>query len=204
MDIQAVKHSYARWSHFYDQTFGAVTNVGRRATVAHINKTPGRVLEVGVGTGLSLASYTPENRVTGIDASPEMLEKAKRRVQEKNLQPVQDLVLMDAREMEFPDDHFDVVTAMHILSVVPEPERVMSEICRVCRPGGQVVITNHFARQTGVLSIIERLSAPFSNLLGWHSDFKIDHVMGQERLALKEQKSLPPAGMMTFLVFEKT
>jgi phosphatidylethanolamine/phosphatidyl-N-methylethanolamine N-methyltransferase len=93
---------------------------------------------------------------------------------------------------------------MHIVSVVPEPERVVAEMARVCKPGGRVVITNHFARQQGVLSIIERLTAPFADLLGWHSDFKIERVLNEKTLTVLEKKELPPIGMMTFLLLEKS
>ena len=93
---------------------------------------------------------------------------------------------------------------MHVISVVPEPERVMAEMARVCRPGGLIVITNHFARETGMLAQIERLSAPFANLLGWHSDFEIATVLKEPDLTVIEQRSLPPMGMMTFLALRKT
>lgn len=110
---------------------------------------------------------------------------------------------MDARSLDFPDNHFDTVAAMHIISVVPEPERVMAEIARVCKPGGKIVITNHFAQETGIMARIERFFAPFANLLGWHSDFDIGTVLKQPELTVREKKPLPPFGMMTFLVLEK-
>ena len=119
------------------------------------------------------------------------------------LKNVENLRQMDARYLDFPDASFDIVAAMHIISVVPEPERVMAEMARVCKPGGQIVITNHFARETGFLAKLERLSAPFANLLGWHSDFEIGTVLKQPELMVVEQSSLPPMGMMTFLVMEK-
>ncbi len=204
MEIEAVKVSYARWALIYDQTFGAVTNVGRRRAVQHINRSgAGRVLEVGVGTGLALPHYAPGVRVTGIDYSKEMLEKARSKVRERDLDHVEDLYQMDARELGFPDDHFDMVVAMHLVSVVPEPERVVAEMARVCKPGGHVLITNHFARDKGPLSVVEKLSAPFANILGWHSDFEIDRVLGEKRLSVKGQHPWPPFGMMTFLLLEK-
>jgi phosphatidylethanolamine/phosphatidyl-N-methylethanolamine N-methyltransferase len=203
VDIKAVKTSYARWAPVYDRTFGAVTNVGRRRAVEYINNGAGSVLEVGVGTGLALRHYNPDLQVTGIDFSEDMLEKAKAKVRDLNLSQVSELRQMDARELDFPDNSFDTVAAMHVLSVVPEPEKVMAEIARVCKPGGHVVITNHFVRKHGFLALIERLSAPFANILGWHSDFEIETVLQEETLSVKEQKSLPPMGMMTFLVLQK-
>jgi len=203
MEIDAVKLSYARWAPVYDKTFGAVTNVGRRRAVEHVNSRRGQVLEVGVGTGLSLEHYKPHLEVTGIDYSTEMLEKSRSKKRARKLENITALRQMDARDMDFADDHFDTVVAMHIMSVVPEPERVLSEMARVCKPGGQVLITNHFARDKGPLSVVEKLSAPFANILGWHSDFEIDRVLGEKRLSVKGQSRWPPFGMMTFLLLEK-
>ncbi len=203
MDIEAVKTSYARWAPVYDKTFGHATKAGRKHAVEYINKRSGKVLEVGVGTGLSLPHYNPALRVTGIDFSDEMLGKARRRVSEHKLHHVEELRQMDARALDFPDDHFDIVTAMHIVSVVPEPDKVMSEIARVCKPGGKVVITNHFARETGVLSVIEKIISPFANSIGWHADFRIEQILNEDCLSVIVQKRLPPLGMMTFLAFEK-
>jgi len=156
-----------------------------------------------VGTGLSLGHYRPDMKVTGIDFSEEMLEKARTKVQEMGLRQVVELRQMDARALDFPDNSFDTVTAMHVLSVVPEPEKVMAEIARVCKPGGRVVITNHFKSTSGPLAVLERVSAPFSNVLGWHSDFAIETVLGEPSLKVEERTSLPPLGMMTFLVLRK-
>ncbi|MDF1716647.1 MAG: class I SAM-dependent methyltransferase [Antarcticimicrobium sp.] len=204
MDIKTVQTSYARWAPIYDKTFGAITNDGRRRAVGYINSCAGHVLEVGVGTGLSLGHYRPDMKVTGIDFSEEMLEKARAKAQEMGLRQVVELRRMDARALDFPDESFDTVTAMHVLSVVPEPERVMSEIARVCKPGGRVVITNHFKRTRGPLAALERVSAPFANVLGWHSDFAIERVLGEPGLVEEERTQLPPLGMMTFLVLRKT
>ncbi len=204
MEIEAVRTSYARWALFYDQTFGAVTNYGRRRAVRFVNESGARnVLEVGVGTGLALPHYAPHLQVTGIDFSEEMLEKARAKVREKGLGQVKELRQMDARTLDYPDGHFDMVVAMHLVSVVPEPERVVAEMARVCKPGGKVLITNHFAREKGLLAAIERLAAPLENILGWHSDFEIERVLGEESLQVVERRPWPPLGLMTFLLMEK-
>jgi phosphatidylethanolamine/phosphatidyl-N-methylethanolamine N-methyltransferase len=203
MEISAVKSSYARWAPIYDKTFGVITNRGRKQAAKYINARGGTVLEVGVGTGLSLLDYADSVEVTGIDYSVEMLEKARQKQREMALYPVKELLEMDARSLEFPDNSFDTVAAMHILSVVPEPERVMAEIARVLKPGGEVVITNHFAKEKGFMSFISKLTAPLDNLLGWHSDFEIGRVLGQECLNEQTRKPIPPMGMMTFLVLRK-
>ena len=203
MEIEAVQSSYSRWAPVYDLTFGAVTGFGRRRAVDYINTRPGSVLEVGVGTGLSLHRYDAGMQVTGIDFSREMLDKAVAKVERLKLVQVRALRQMDARSLDFPDNHFDTVTAMHVLSVVPEPERVMAEIARVCKPGGKVVITNHFARERGGLATLEKVLAPLANTIGWHSDFRIETVLQEDALVLEQRRSLPPLGMMTFLVLGK-
>jgi phosphatidylethanolamine/phosphatidyl-N-methylethanolamine N-methyltransferase len=203
MDLDAVKNSYARWAPVYDVTFGKITHAGRRAAVAHINARGGDVLEVGVGTGLSLETYDRALRVTGMDYSEDMLRKARDRVARLGLRHVAGLRQMDARSLDFPDASFDTVAAMHVLSVVPEPGRVMAEIARVLRPGGQVVITNHFRHERGVWAGLARAAAPLERVLGWHSDFEIDTVLQDPRLHVVTRRDLPPMGMMTFLVLEK-
>ena len=204
MELNAVKTSYARWAPVYDKTFGAITNVGRRKAVGYINDQDAEtVLEVGVGTGLALPHYRSDLNVTGIDFSEDMLAKAQAKVESLGLDQVKNLRQMDARNLDFADASFDMVAAMHIISVVPEPERVMAEMARVCKPGGCIVITNHFARETGMLARVEQLSAPFANLLGWHSDFEMSTVLQQPDLEVIEKSSLPPMGMMTFLVLQK-
>ncbi|MBD3677466.1 MAG: class I SAM-dependent methyltransferase [Rhodobacteraceae bacterium] len=203
MDIQAVETSYARWAPIYDRTFGAITNRARRKSVEFVNSLGGSVLEVGVGTGMSLEFYSPDMKVTGIDFSDDMLAKAKAKVESHGFSHVKELRQMDARFLDFPDNSFDTIVAMHVVSVVPEPERVVAEMARVCKPGGTVLITNHFARDKGLLSLIERATASLPNVLGWHSDFRIERVLGESALRVVEQKPWPPFGMMTFLRMQK-
>jgi len=204
MELPAIKKTYARWAPVYDRTFGVVTQAGRRRAVERLNAQGGRVLEVGVGTGLALPLYGPGVEVTGIDFSEEMLAKAEAKVAGLGLSRVAALRQMDARALDFPDAAFDGVAAMHILSVVPEPERVMAEIARVLKPGGMVVVTNHFARTRGAMATVERVAAPLSDLLGWHSDFDRARILGEPSLSVEEEASLPPIGLMTLLVLRKT
>ncbi len=199
MDLKSVGTSYRRWAPIYDATFGRITTPGRRRAVKYINNRAGSLLEVGVGTGLSLRDYRPHLQVTGIDYSHDMLAKAQAKVKAEKLAHVAELRQMDARTLDFPDASFDTVVAMYLVSVVPEPERVVAEMARVCKPGGEVLIINHFARDDGFLGWLERVFAPFANTLGWHSDFRIETVLGCPDLTEAERSSLPPLGMFTFL-----
>ncbi len=167
MELEAVTSSYRRWAPVYDETFGAFTAPGRRRAIRRINRRGGAsVLEVGVGTGLSLRHYGPKVEVTGIDFSADMLARAKARVKAKKLKHVVALERMDARSLAFPDNRFDSVVAMHLISVVPEPERVVSEMARVCRPGGEVLLLNHFLHEKGALAYLGRRLGPLANQLG--------------------------------------
>lgn len=203
MQMDAVRKSYARWAPVYDLTFGRITNGGRIKAASHVNRMGGSVLEVGVGTGLAFPFYDRRIPITGIDASAEMLKIAAKRVAEGRHTNVVALRQMDARVLDFPDESFDHIAAMHIMSVVPEPERVLAEVVRVTRVGGDVMIANHFAHENGGWTTLSRVLAPMANLLGWHSDFDQGRVMGDTRLRLEEQAQLPPFGMMTYLRFRR-
>ena len=153
------------------------------------------MLEVGVGTGLSLPTYRRQLEIVGIDLSPEMLEKARERVAEEGLTNVTGLHEMDAGELKFPDASFDTVVAMYVMTVVPDPEKVMRELARVCRPGGEVLLVNHFsAAEEGMRGWVERRMAPFADKIGWRPVFDIERVMVCEDLKLVEKRGLRPFG----------
>jgi phosphatidylethanolamine/phosphatidyl-N-methylethanolamine N-methyltransferase len=203
MQVDAIQKTYRRWAPVYDLVFGRITKGGRLLAAEHVNAQGGSVLEVGVGTGLALDYYAPHVRVTGIDLSSEMLREAEARAQKRGLRNLVALSRMDAREIRFPAASFDHVAAMHIMSVVPEPDRVLNELARVCRPGGSVMIANHFAGRAEGWSGMERLAAPLANLLGWHSDFAIERVLGHPKLRLEETRQVRPFGLMTYLRFRR-
>jgi phosphatidylethanolamine/phosphatidyl-N-methylethanolamine N-methyltransferase len=202
LDESAIRRAYRRWAPFYDETFGVVAAHGRRAAVAHINTRAGRVLEVGVGTGLSLPRYKPSLDVTGIDLSEHMLDIAARRVRRGGLRN-RHLALMDAGRLGFPDAAFETSVAMYVMTVVPDPVRVMREIERVTKPGGEVLIVNHFSREGGVRGFLERSLAPYADRLGWHPLFPVDRVCVCEGLTLVEQRDLMPFGLFSLLRFVK-
>jgi phosphatidylethanolamine/phosphatidyl-N-methylethanolamine N-methyltransferase len=203
IDEDAVKVAYRRWAPVYDHTFGRVSMESRRHAVEMINTREGRVLEVGVGTGLALADYGRHLRVVGIDLSPEMLDRARERVAAEGLNHVTGLHEMDAGDLKFPDNSFDTVAAMFVMTVVPEPERVMRELARVTRPGGEVLLVNHFSQEEGVRGWAERRMAPFADLIGWRSVFDVSRVMVCDELTLAERRALRPWGIFTMLRFSK-
>lgn len=203
MELESVTSSYRRWAPIYDRTFGAFTRPGRRRAVDAINARSGSVLEVGVGTGLALPWYAPHLEVTGIDYSAEMLERAREKVAELKLRNIVALRRMDARALDFPNDSFDTVVAMHVVSVVPEPERVVAEMARVCRPGGEVIVVSHFLHEKGALGYLGRRLGPVADHLGWHSDFPKDPVVSCDTLSVVEEAPSPPFGMFTRLRLRK-
>jgi phosphatidylethanolamine/phosphatidyl-N-methylethanolamine N-methyltransferase len=203
MDEDAIKSAYRRWAPVYDHTFGLVAAEGRKHSVEIINQSKGRVLEVGVGTGLSLPGYAPHLEIVGIDLSPEMLEKARERVSAEGLDNVKGLYEMDAGDLKFEDGSFDTVVAMYVMTVVPDPEKVMRELSRVCRPGGEVLIVNHFSAEEGMRGWVERRMAPFADMLGWRPVFDVERVLVCEDLRLMEKRGLRPWGLFTMMRFRK-
>jgi len=203
MDADSVRHAYRRWAPVYDFTFGLIAEAGRKHAVKIINRRKGRVLEVGVGTGLSLPCYGSHLTITGIDLSPEMLAKAQDKVERKKLDYVAALHEMDAGALSFPDESFDTVVAMYVMTVVPEPDRVMRELERVCAAGGEVILVNHFSQDEGFRGWFERRLAPFADLIGWRPVFGLDQVLVCEDLRLAERRALRPLGLFTMLRFVK-
>jgi len=203
LDAASVRDAYRRWAPVYDFTFGTVAEAGRKHAVRIINRRKGRVLEVGVGTGLSLPCYGKHLTVTGIDLSPEMLDKARVRVERSELDNVAGLYEMDAGALAFSDESFDTVVAMYVLTVVPDADKVMRELERVCAAGGEVILVNHFSQEHGVRGFFERRLAPLANAIGWHAVFDLDQVLVCEDLHLAERKSLWPFGLFTMLRFVK-
>ena len=203
LNLTTVREAYKRWAPVYDWTFGFVSSVGRRKTIELINQRRGNVLEVGVGTGLSLPNYAPYLKVTGIDLSPEMLSKARERVSKDCLLNVEGLREMDAAKLDFPDNSFNTIVAMYVMTVVPDPDKVMAELERVCAPGGEVMVVNHFSQAHGLRGWVEHKMAPFSEKLGWHPVFPIERIMGRTNLSLIERKPLWPMGLFTLVRFRK-
>ena len=204
IDEEAVRSTYARWAPIYDVVFGAAFRAGRRAAVETVNQLPpGRILECGVGTGISLPYYDSAHRIVGIDLSPEMLDLARRRVEEAGLSNVEDLAVADAGDLPDGAEAYDAAVAMFVMTVVPDPKAVMSELIRVTRPGGAVVLVSHFPDQKGWRKWIGQKLAPISASIGWHTDFAVERILGRDELRLVERRRVGPLGFFTLLVFER-
>ena len=176
--VDALKAAYRRYAAVYDALFGPLLQPGRNALVAALRLRPGeRVLEVGVGTGLSLPLYPVDVKVTGVDLSREMLEKARARVARRKLANVEALREMDAEAMDFPDASFDKVVAMYVVSVVARPARLLEELHRVCRPDGEIFIVNHVRSSNALVGAVEKSLARFSDHLGFHPDFELSSLV---------------------------
>jgi phosphatidylethanolamine/phosphatidyl-N-methylethanolamine N-methyltransferase len=199
LDIDAIQKSYRRYAHVYDFYFGAVFEPGRRAVIDRMHCRPGeRILEVGVGTGLSLPLYPDHVLVTGIDLSVEMLARARARLKRDGLDNVE-LFEMDAERMNFADDSFNKVVAMYVASVVPHPDRLVAEMHRVCKPGGELFIVNHFHSTNPLIAWLEKMIAPLSSMLGFRPDFSLDKFLRDTGLEVLDKSQVNLLGYWTLL-----
>ena len=173
---------YAKIASVYDLVFGPTLHAGRLAAIQRLPIRPGDdVLEVGIGTGINAVLYPRDCQVTGIDFSGEMLEKAERRVASRRLSNVR-LLQMDAADMQFPDDSFDIVFAPYVISVVHDPIKVAKEMRRVCRPGGCFVILNHFLSSNSAMARVERFISPLTIHVGFKADLDLPAFLVQAEL----------------------
>ena len=207
-DREMVEQVYDRWAPIYDLVFGGVFSKGRDAAIEATNKLGGRVLEVGVGTGISLPLYGPNVRIVGTDISEEMLKKAKKRVTEQRLKNVEGLAVMDAEKLEFPDDSFDVVMAQYVVTAVPNPEVALDEFARVLRPGGELIILTRVSADDGIRRVIERTLQPVVTRLGFRTaDFSWSRytqwLAGAKGMELAERRLIPPLGHFSLVRFRK-
>ena len=207
LDRLTLQKAYARRAPVYDLVFGALFDRGRRASIAAAEQIDGRILEVGVGTGISLPGYSSQNRIIGIDLSEAMLRKAQRRVADLSLTNVEKLEVMDAEHLSFPDASFDVVVANHVISTVPNPEAALDECARILRPGGEMILLSRIGADAGLRHLIELLLQPVVRRLGWRSEFPWDRfARWTERrtdVRLIERRPTPPFGHFSLLRFEK-
>ena len=192
MDREKIERVYTTYAGFYDQVFGKVFQEGRESAIRNLNVQPGEhVLEVGVGTGIALPMYPSHCRIVGIDLSEGMLAKAKERAETQNLSHVQ-LHRMDAGAMEFEDDSFDTVVAAYVVTAVPDYRKVVNEMIRVCRPGGRIIMLNHFSNGNKVINAVERVLSPITKHLGWRTDLSLNTVLEGTALHVARKQKVNP------------
>jgi phosphatidylethanolamine/phosphatidyl-N-methylethanolamine N-methyltransferase len=207
LDKAGIARAYARWAPVYDLVFGAVFDRGRKASIAAAERIGGRILEVGVGTGLSLPGYARSNRLIGVDYSGPMLRKAKARVIEERLTNVEGLAVMDAQQLGFADAAFDVVVAQYVITAVPNPEATLDEFVRVIKPGGEIILVNHLGAEKGLRAMFERAFAPLARRLGWRPEFRWERLAqwaarhGGVRVV--ERRPMPPLGHFSLIRFAR-
>jgi phosphatidylethanolamine/phosphatidyl-N-methylethanolamine N-methyltransferase len=203
LDANDVRIAYRRWAPVYDTVFGKLVEAGLKQAAARANEFTGRLLEVGVGTGLSLSHYAPHLKVTGIDLSPEMLGLAKKRLRKQKKPNIEALMEMDATSLRFPDNNFDIVVASYVLTVVPDPVTVMHELARVTKLGGVVLVVNHFSVAEGLRGAIEKGLAKYARKLGWRPEFQYETLLVSNRLRLMNVTPVKPLNFFTMLEFRK-
>jgi phosphatidylethanolamine/phosphatidyl-N-methylethanolamine N-methyltransferase len=202
-----IVQAYGRWAPVYDLLFGRVFRAGRRAAIDAAEEIGGRILEVGVGTGLSLPGYGHANSVFGVDISAEMLRKARDRVARLHLEHVEGLAVMDAESLDFPDESFDVVVAQYVVTAVPHPERALDEFARVVRSGGEIVITSRIGAEAGLRAAVEKQLMPVTSRLGWRTEFSWERYVrwaaGSPAVQLVERRPIPPFDHFSLIRFAK-
>lgn len=203
LDNGDVRRAYKRWAPVYDATFGKFVEAGVKQATARANQLDGRLLEVGVGTGLALPHYKRSLKVTGVDLSPDMLKRARERIAKRRVHNVEALIEMDATKLAFADASFDIAVAMYVMTVVPDPVAVMSELARVTKPGGRVLIVNHFSVEKGLRGAVEKKLAGFADVLGWRPEFPVETLLADPRLKLVDKRPVRPFGFFTMLEFER-
>ena len=202
-----MEKAYARWAPVYDVLCGPVFVNGRRAATRAARNVGGRILEIGVGTGLSFDDYDASTEITGIDISEPMIARARERARSGRYPFVKDLRVMDAHAIDYPDASFDCVVGQFVITLVEEPERVLSECARVARPGGQIILVNHLYSETGWAAAVERLLAEKARKLGLRPEFPFQRLAawadtygGAE---LIERRKLKPFGVYTLVRFRR-
>ena len=207
LDAQTVTKAYARWAPVYDLVFGAVFERGRQAAIAAAERIGGRILEVGVGTGMSLPLYSKNCQLSGIDISEPMLRKAQERVTELGLTNVEGLWVMDAERLSFPDNSFDVIVAQHVITTCPNPEAALDELARVLKPGGEIILISRVGADAGLRRSLEHLFQPAARKLGWRSEFSFERyarwTAKTAGMYLKERRAVPPFGHFNLIRFGK-
>jgi phosphatidylethanolamine/phosphatidyl-N-methylethanolamine N-methyltransferase len=211
IDKISVERAYARWAPVYDIVFGAVFAPGRTEAIAAAERVcgppGGRILEIGVGTGISLPDYARADRIVGIDLSEPMLRKAQERVAEHGLTNIETLAVMDAGHLALPDQSFDVVVAQFVITTVPHPEKALDEFARVLKPGGEIILVNHIGAERGPRKVFEMCFSPVARRLGWRPEFRFARLANWAQqhggVRVLERRPLPPFGNFAVIRFAR-
>ena len=208
IDRTGVEKAYERWAPIYDLVFGKVFDQGRQSTIAEADRIGGRILDVGVGTGLSLSDYSRASRICGVDLSEPMLRKAQNRVRTLGLTNVELLAVMDARNLAFKDGSFDAVVAQYVITAVPDPEATLDDFVRVLKRGGELILVNHIGAESGTRRVFELAFAPLARRLGWRPEFPwrrlVDWASRHGGVILAERRPMPPLGHFSLIRYRKT
>jgi phosphatidylethanolamine/phosphatidyl-N-methylethanolamine N-methyltransferase len=194
---------YSDFAHFYDAVWGRAFVDHEHEVIESLNLRPGqRVLEVGVGTGMSLDAYPPYVHVIGIDPSADMLAHALEKIRENRMGHAE-VRQGDAMKLDFPDDSFDDVLTFHVITVVPDPGAMMREMVRVCKPGGRIVIVNHFASPNPILYFLNTLINPVTKLLGWTMRLRARDVLRGQNITVEVLRSVARLSLHSLIVARK-
>jgi phosphatidylethanolamine/phosphatidyl-N-methylethanolamine N-methyltransferase len=207
IDREGVEKAYGRWAPIYDLVFGKVFDSGRQSTIAEADRIGGRILDVGVGTGLSLSDYARSTKICGVDISEPMLRRAQARVRALGLSNVETLAVMDAKHLAFADNAFDAVVAQYVITAVPDPEATLDDFVRVLKRGGELILVNHIGAESGPRRLFELAFAPLARRLGWRPEFPWERLVkwaaihGGVRLA--ERRPMSPMGHFSLIRYVK-
>jgi ubiquinone/menaquinone biosynthesis C-methylase UbiE len=202
-----MEKAYARWAPVYDVLCGPVFLNGRRAAASAARAVGGRILEIGVGTGLSFDDYDDTTEITGVDMSEPMIARARERAKTGRYPFVKELAVMDAHNLGYPDASFDCVVGQFVITLVEDPERVLSECTRVLRPGGQIILVNHLYSEHGLAAAVERLLAQKARKLGLRPEFPFQRLAAWAQAhggaELVERRKVKPFGVYTLVRFQR-
>ncbi len=202
-----MEKAYAKWAPVYDMLCGPVFLNGRRAAAKAAHDVGGSILEIGVGTGLSFDDYDATTKITGIDISEPMIARARERVATGRYPFVRELRVMDASALDYPDASFDCVVGQFVITLVDNPERVLSECARVLRPGGQIILVNHLYSEKGLAAAVERMLAQKARKLGLRPEFPFqrlaDWAASHGGAELIERRKVKPFGVYTLVRFRR-
>src|SRR5262252_7498163 len=208
IDRERVAKAYERWAPIYDLVFGKVFDQGRQSTIAEADRIGGRILDVGVGTGLSLSDYSRTTKICGVDISEPMLRKAQQRVRALRLSNVEVLSVMDTKNLAFPENFFDAVVAQYVITAVPDPEGTLDEFIRVLKPGGELILVNHIGAEQGLRKLSELAFAPLARRLGWRPEFPWERLVKWAArhggVSLAERRPMPPMGHFSLIRYRKS